>query len=220
MTRYIELAPDEIYHVYNRGAHKQNIFSNRIDYARFLFLILFFQSPLAFRNISRSIAMFTKKSDFGISDDEIEEIAAKRNVELISFCLMPNHFHLIVKQIKEGGLSDYMHRIGTSFTNFYNLKYKHSGHIFQGQYKAIHIGDNDQFIYTSAYIHKNPLELTHMKSELVKYNWSSFQDYVQNNRWVKLLNTQPLLEQFSNLKEYERWVLDTSAKELDGFVQS
>jgi putative transposase len=210
--RNIEISIDEHYHVYNRGAHKQSTFHDRSDYIRFLFLILFLQSTLVFDQVSRAVHYFVKHSVFDIDDSDAEEIVRGRYVELISFCLMPNHFHLILREVQENGIARYMQRVLNGYTKYYNTKYEVSGHLFQGPYKAVHIEDNEQLMYLSAYIHRNPRELPRWKNDEHKYEWSSYQDYIGKNRWNGLLSTELILEQFKTNDEYEEFVRTSPAK--------
>lgn len=207
--RNIKIAPGEYYHIFNRGVNKQLIFHEAIDWARFLFLILYFQSPVTFQNIGRPTKEFVKHSVFNINNDEIIK---KRHVELVAFCLMPNHFHLIVKEVEEGGISQYMQRILNSYTKYFNTKYKKSGHLFQGPYKAVHIKNNEQLLYLSAYIHRNPRELINWLGKEDKYQWSSYQDMTRQNRFEKLLNSDIITGQFKNKKDYNNFVKTSSAK--------
>src|SRR3989338_1731481 len=108
--RSIKIAPGEFYHVYNRGNLKQNIFTEERDWVRFLFLLLYFQSPIVFYNISRSVSSFVRHRVFNIEDNLRQKIIKNRTVELTCFCLMPNHFHLIVRETKNNGISNYMQR--------------------------------------------------------------------------------------------------------------
>lgn len=217
--RNIDITPDEHYHIYNRGMHKHQIFFDDRDYARFLFLILYLQSPVVFQNIGRPVTSFVKSSAFNIDEDTVIQVVDNRNVSLLSFAIMPNHFHLIVKSLAENSIANYMHRIGTAYTNYFNTKYRHSGHILQGKYKAVHIADNDQLLYTSAYVHKNPSELPGWRNKISDYRWSSYQDYTRDNRWGELLDKELVLEQFDNLGEYREWVSQTTAKELKEFEE-
>ena len=77
---------------------------------------------------------------------------------------MPNHFHLILQEVKEGGISQYMQRVLNAYTKYYNKKYEISGHLFQGPYKSVHIKDDPQLLYLSAYIHNNVRELKSWKN--------------------------------------------------------
>lgn len=204
----------EYYHVYNRGILKQNIFLDSHDYTRFLFLILFFQSPTTFSNIGRPVNSFVRSSTFNIDD---KDIISNRFVELTAFALMPNHIHLLVKETKENSLARYMHRINTSYTKYFNTKHQQNGHLFQSRYKSTLIDDNDQLLYVSAYIHKNPKTLKGWQTKFPSYPWSSHRDYSKQNRWGNLLSTDLIIDQFKNQKEYHDWVLDTTAKELEQF---
>lgn len=209
--RNIKIAPGEYYHIFNRGVNKQLIFHETTDWARFLFLILHFQSPVIFQNIGRPTKEFVKHSVFNINSDEIIK---KRYVELTAFCLMPNHFHLIVKEVKEGGISQYMQRVLNSYTKYFNTKYKKSGHLFQGPYKAVHVENNEQLLYLSAYIHRNPREFTNWSGKEDKYQWSSYQDLVKQNRFEKLINSDIITDQFKNKNDYNNFVKTSGAKIL------
>lgn len=214
MERKTPFAPDEYYHIYNRGVMKRKIFLDQRDWSRFLFLITHFQAPLEFNNIGRFINNYDKQKIFKLDDDKITDIVNQRNVDLIGFALMPNHFHLIIGEIKENGISRYLHKLSTAYAKYFNTKYKVSGHLFQGNFRAVHIKDNEQLLYVSAYIHRNPTELSKWRGQEVNYPWSSFQDYAQTNRWGKLLKTDLVLDQFKDGKEYRQWVNQTGIKEL------
>lgn len=118
---------------------------------------------------------------------------------------MPNHFHLIVFEREEGGIAKYMQRSLNAYTKYFNTKNDKSGHVFQGTYKAIHISDNDQLLYASAYVHRN--------ARARNYPWSSFRDFVSINRWGDLLNSKVILEQFDNSQEYKKWADTSGAKD-------
>jgi len=208
--RNINIAPGEHYHIFNRGNNKQLIFLDNKDYVRFLFLILYFQSPVVFQNLSRHISYFVQNRAFNIS---AKEVVKKRYVELVNFTLMPNHFHLSVHQLEENGIAQYMQRILCAYTKYFNKKYNKNGHLFQGPYKATHIKSNKQLLYLSTYIHRNPRELAGWKNKEQSYVWSSYQDYVKENRWGKLLWPDMVLGQFSSKKEYNDFVKTSPAKE-------
>ena len=152
---------------------------------------------------------------FDTNDDNAKnQIIKERFVELTGFALMPNHFHLIVKETKEGGMGKYMHRVLNSYTKYFNTRYSISGHLFEGPYKAVHVEDNEQLLYLSAYIHLNPKELNEWEKKEDSLTWSSYQDYVKENRWGEILKTQIIIEQFKDKKEYRSFVQTSGAKEL------
>ncbi len=212
--RTVPIAQDEYYHIFNRGNNKQQIFLDNRDWIRFLFLIIHLQSPITFPKISRQVSHFVKNRAFDIKSNDMEKIAKERYVELVSFALMPNHFHLAVHEFKDGGTANYMQRVLCAYTKYFNTKYERSGHLFQGPYKAVHIEDNKQLLYLSTYIHKNPRELSEWKNREHLYPWSSYQDYTGENRWGKLLQQDIILDQFSNKQEYGHFVKSSPAKEL------
>jgi putative transposase len=205
--RSIDIAPDEIYHIYNRGNQKQKLFYSDRDFIRMLFLILLFQSPKKFRNISRRVDYFNDEKDFKV---EYEEVIQGRFVELINFCIMPNHFHLTVKNLTDDGIPKYLHRIQNAYGRFFNAKRDKTGHVFQGTYKAKHISSDRQLQYVSAYIHKNPLEISD-ETSYKSYRWSSYQDYVYRNRWDELLKTGIILDGFQN-NTYKNFITSSPAK--------
>ena len=201
----------EYYHIFNRGVGKKIIFKDDRDRIRFLFLILYFQAENNFPQISRIVSSYVKHRVFDINKDIINE----RFVELTSFALMPNHFHLIVKETKEGGMGKYMQRVLNSYSQYFNTRYSISGHLFQGPYKAVHVEDDKQLLYLSAYIHLNPKELNEWYKKEDIFPWSSYQDYVKENRWGEILKTEIILDQFKDKREYKDFVETSGAKEID-----
>ena len=202
------IAPGEYYHIFNRGNNKQSIFLSDSDRSRFLLSALLFQSPLTIRNIDRLNVQHLMLHDVEI----VEEVVSKRFVELNCFTLMPNHFHLIVQERKEGGIAKYLQRLQIGYTKYFNIKNEKIGHHFQGHYKAVRISDNDQLLYLSTYVHRNPREILGWKNKEDSYPWSSFQDYVKNNRWGGLLKSDIVLGQFGKVEEYRNFMNASSAK--------
>jgi len=201
------LAQGEYYHIYNRGVNKQNIFDSDRDRIRFLFNILQFQYSSTSYNIERQVDSYVKHRMFNIRRN------GERKVELVSFCLMPNHFHMLVFEKKAGGISKYMQRTLNSYTKFINTKYHKSGHLFEGPYKSVHVKDNRQLLHLSAYIHRNPVEISDWSKRIDKYPWSSLQDYLNINRWGEDLKAQIVLDQFPS-KDYEEFIETSPAKAL------
>jgi putative transposase len=217
--RDIQIAPGEYYHVFNRGVRKQITFHDTNDWFRFLFTILYFQSPVNFPNISRLSKQLVQPSVLNIDKKIVEKIIEDRYIELVSFCLMPNHFHLILKEEKEGGIAQYMQRVQNSYTKYYNTKYEKSGHLFQGSYKAVHIENNNQLLHVSAYVHRNPRELPFWHNKEDKYAYSSYQDFVHENRWNKLLAVDIIFGQFANKEEYHDFVKTSGTKILENELE-
>lgn len=203
---------DEYYHIYNRGVNKQTLFHDRSDYVRFLFMMLYFQSSKTFSNIRRYVIFYLKNNIFNIALSDIQKIISDQHIGIISFCIMPNHFHIIIKGIKKDGATSYMHRVLGGYSRYYNKKYGTSGHLFQGAYKIVHIENNIQLLYLSAYIHRNPRSLLGWENKELKYEWSSYQDYVKEGRFGRLLTQTIILDQFSSKKDYQKFVESSPAK--------
>ncbi len=119
-------------------------------------------------------------------------------MEIICYCLMPNHFHFILKQIRDSGIPLFMKKLGTGYTNYFNQHYERNGALFQGRYKAVLINQNNYFNYLEQYIYLNPLELIEpdwkekgiknlekAKVFLNSYKWTYFKNYRQNEMFEK-----------------------------------
>jgi len=211
--RRIGFTEGEYYHIFNRGNNKQRIFSEERDWLRFLFLVMYLQSPVSFSNPGRQVTYFVKHQMFNTKSTD-ESILKNRFVELVSFALMPNHFHLMVRELKQGGISQYMQKVLNAYTKYFNAKNEMSGHVFQGPFKAVHIERNEQLLYLSAYIHHNPKGMPRWRKKPQDFPWSSYKDYVTNNRWGDFLTRDIILNQFASVQEYEEFVQRSEAKEV------
>jgi len=210
--RKIKICTGEYYHIYNRGNDKKNIFIDEKDRIRFLFLILFNQFSVKSNNLSRSVGYFVKHRVFNISEEDIASMLDKRYVELVCFALMPNHFHIILHEIRENGIAHYMQRTLNGYTKYFNTKYEKSGHLFQGPYQAVHVNNDAQLLYLTTYIHRNPRELKEWRDKENDFYWSSITDYIHLNRWGSGLSHQIVTEQFNSPEEYRKFVNTSSAK--------
>jgi len=215
--RYENFVKNEYYHVFGRGINKEKIFLDDRDKARFIFLITHFQSPIKICNIFWYTESFLKRGSFSTKENKIDEILKKRNIELVAFALMPNHFHILVRNLEDSILSVYMHRILTAYGKYFNAKYRKKGHVFESPFKAVHTKNNTQLLHLSAYIHKNPKEIKSWEKNYDKYPYSSYQDYIGLNRWGNFLSTEIVLKQFKDQAKYRDFVTTSTAKEnLDG----
>jgi putative transposase len=211
--RYENFAENEFYHIFGRGAKKENVFIDDRDKTRFIFLITHFQSPTKIYNVSWYTETFIKRGSFSTKEDKVKEILKKRSVGLVAFVLMSNHFHLLVHNLEDGILSVYMHRVLTAYSKYFNAKYNKKGHVFEGPFKAIHVKNNTQLLHLSAYIHKNPKEVKSWENTYDKYPYSSYQDYIGLNRWGNFLSTEIVLKQFKDQAKYKDFVTESTAKE-------
>lgn len=210
----VHQAPEEYYHVYNRGIQKQIIFRNDSDRFRFLFLLLVLQGGVQVKNISREVKQSVQNRILHIDSELVDDVVKNRSVELVLFCFMPNHFHIMVKEIEEGGIAKYMQRVLIAYTKYFNTKYEVSGHLFQSSYKSILMEDDVQLMHLSAYIHKNPSELQEWKGREEHYLWSSYHDCLFENRFEKLLVPDIVMDRYEKEKTaYKKFVVTSKAKE-------
>jgi|SRR3989344_2463951 len=209
----------EYYHIYNRGIEKKSLFLDNEDRLRFLTLLLLFQGDVLFPQISRIIPtvkhlMFDRKP---LDREIVNTVLGSRIVELVCFTFMPNHFHLILKPLDEGHIPKFMQRLGNAYAKYFNKRYQRKGHLFESTYSSIHIDNNEYLNHLSAYIHLNIGKMKYWRGKEEKYPWSSFQDYITENRFGKFLAPRIVLDQFSHGKEYLHFVKsgDYSCQTLD-----
>ena len=135
----------------------------------------------------------------------------KNNFKLHAFCLMPNHFHLLIEQVNEVPVSKLISKLCTSYSKYVNKKYKRIGHVFQDQFKSVLVENNPQLMWTSAYIHMNPVKDKIVKHP-EKYLWSSYNDYV-NNRNLPIINKDLLIKTFGDEKSLIKETLNFNVKD-------
>ncbi|MBU6414976.1 transposase, partial [Patescibacteria group bacterium] len=144
---------DNFYHIYNRGVEKRKIFLDTDDYVRFI------HDLFEFNDEADADHIYYRRQFLKSSEVEPPKISKRKLlVEIIAFCLMPNHFHLFVRQHANDGVVKFMHKLGTGYTMYFNQKYERVGGLFQGRFKAVHINNNRHFLYLPHYIHLNPLD--------------------------------------------------------------
>jgi len=206
----------EYYHVYNRGVDKRRIFNGLRDYQRLLLSMFLFCSEASFPNLAR-FHSFVQHSMLRSAVKEIEQITQHepKLTTIVCFCFMPNHFHFLLKEEVAGGISKYMQRLGNSYTKYFNTKVERRGHLFGSSFHSIHVDRNEYLLYLSRYIHRNPEGLSLKTRALIDYQWSSYQDFVKENRWGKMINPSIILDQFANPKEYQQYVESEIDEEID-----
>lgn len=203
--RKIPLITNQYYHAFNRGINKQQIFKGIRDYRRALELIKYYQysnPPLRYSKFML-LATDRKQTFWKLLRDH------KKNVSIIAYCLMPNHFHFLLEQIIDNGISKFMGNFQNSYTRFFNTKYSWVGPLLQGQFKAVYIEDDNQFLHIHRYIHLNPYTsfVSASLDRLLTYPWSSFTEYL-NNSQIELCDKTKILSFFKNKKSYQNFILD------------
>lgn len=201
--------PDEYYHIYNRGVEKRLIFLDDSDRWRFLATLFLFQWENYLSKLSDYVPVIQHSMlDKKILEQPIyEKLFLSRVAELVCFCFMPNHFHLILRELRSGGISLLMQRVGNSYTKYFNTKYERKGHLFENRFQSIHIDKNEYLTHLSMYIHlTNPNELPEWRGKEIQYPWSSFQDFLLINRWGHFLSPAIILDQFESKAEYKAFL--------------
>ncbi len=189
MYRKKPFAENEYYHVYSRGVEKRKIFLNTRDHDRFIALLYIMNQDESFRmdnflrdNHNDLINIFKEKR-------------AKTLVSILGYCLMPNHFHLILYEHTEGGISKFMGKLLTAYSMYFNTKYERSGPLLTRPFRSEHLSNESQFMWIFSYVHLNPLSIIYKKWKeegikhkkeakefLEKYQFSSYQDFLGYNR--------------------------------------
>jgi len=199
----------EIYHVYNRGVEKRKVFMDDFDYLRFIYGLFMFNDKDAVLN---ALYYFNPRSS-EITSQKIENENKSRKllVDILIFTLMPNHFHLLLRQKKENGISKFMQKLGTGYTNYFNKKYERVGGLFQGGFKARLVKEDAHLLHLPFYIHTNPIDIlnygsrTSIMDGLEKYRWSSFRDYIGKENFPSVTNRKFYLEFFGGEKKYLKY---------------
>lgn len=196
--RKIKFAKGEFYHIYNRGVEKRNIFSNEYDMKRFL------QSMDEFNTIAPIGSLY--ESSF-ISDTVKTKRRSKQLVNFIAYCLNSNHYHFILEQVAENGISRFMHRLSGGYTWYFNQRHKRSGVLFQGKFKAKHIDSNEYLLHVDVYVNLN-FKVHQLGGSAAKLVRSSWDEYDNNFKEIKICKKDIILNQFRSVNEYKRFALD------------
>lgn len=205
----------EIYHVLNRGVDKRQIFTDKQDYLRFI------HDLYEFNDEERTELNFYKFRDYGTNGQVTKNSKKPRKllVDILTFCLMPNHYHLMLSPKIENGIPQFMKKLNAGYAKYFNQKYERVGTLFQGRYKKILVTDSTHFLHLPFYIHFNPLDLSYPEWRenkisnpkgalefLKSYRWSSHLDYLGIKNYPSVLNMKHLEEVFGNSNDYSKLV--------------
>ena len=200
------LVLESIYHIYNRGVEKRQLFMDTKDYLRFIKCLCLFNDSKPILN-----AEYKFKN--------LDNIAIKRDmlVDVLAFCLMPNHFHLLLRQREKNGITKFMRKLCVGYANYFNLKHDRVGSLFQGRFKSVLIQNDLQFAYIPYYIHLNPLDLimpdwrengvnklSQAINFLDSYKWSSHADYLGKPNFPLVSQRELLSEYFEGSVGYKK----------------
>lgn len=177
------------YHIYNRGVEKRTIFKDKQDYAVFLGYLKEYLSPP--QDKEKLIKQFTLKGE-SFKGLPRQPKNYSNEIDLLAYCLMPNHFHLLIKQNSDRAIENFMRSLLTRYSVYFNKRYDRVGSLFQGPYKAVLVNEESYLLHLSRYIHLNPSEY----SKNLVDNYSSYSEYLgkRNTTWIK---TEMILSFFS-----------------------
>lgn len=192
--RIIPLVNGEYYHVYNRGNDKKNIYSQSRDYARFQKTFYYYK----FSGPKIKFSRFNKSNLF-------KPFLNEKLIEVLCYCLMPNHFHFLVKQLKENGISLFLSQLSNSYTKYFNTKYNRIGSLLQGTFKAVKIESEEHLIHISRYIHLNPVVSCIVKKP-ENYAWSSYCEYIKQT--PIFCSTDEIMNFFKLPEKYQQFTED------------
>jgi len=195
--RKVVLAEGEIYHIFNRGVEKRDIFLDKRDYQRFISTFVYYQyQKPPIRYSYRQRQKLPQKTP-------LEETG--KLIEIYAYCLMPNHFHFLLKQTSKNGISKFVGQISNSYARYFNARHDRIGSLFQGKFKAVRVTSNEQLIHLSRYIHLNPI-INYLVKDLSQYYYSSYPEYLGLKKVV--CSPDEVLGQFNTKDDYEKFVLD------------
>ncbi len=218
MERAIAFAPDEWFHCYSRGVDKRTIFMDRRDYERF-------QMLLYVSNSSSPLHLSTFREQLNQGPTLEKVIGLERNdafVDLGAYALMPNHYHLLIRERIEGGITAFMRKLGTGYTMYFNKKYDRTGALFSGKFKAKHVADDSYLRRVVNYIHANPAELYEpkwkeglvsdekmLRMKLQEYPFSSLNDYISDRSDFRgVTDTDSILELVEERPSFDTMLAD------------
>lgn len=190
------LVNDYYYHIFNRGVEKRAIFLDTQDHIRFLELLYYYQ----FGDPKPS---FSQQKRFPKNNFENNP----RIIEITCYCLMPNHFHLDLKQLQENGIEQFLMKVLDSYTKYFNEKYKRVGPLFQGRFKSKIITNEEQLLHLTRYIHLNPCSAG-LVNKPEDYEYSSYKEYIYYPQYKGICNPKPILSFFKNPNAYKIFVED------------
>lgn len=203
--RITPLITDEIYHIYNRGNNRQTTFLNKRDYQRAILSLKYYRFTIPPVSLSRLLGL-----ESSMQEDILKSLNKENNVliQIICYCLMPNHFHLILKQQVDNGIPKFLSNFQNSYTRYFNTRHERDGSLFLDQFKAVRVETDEQLVHLSRYIHLNPYTGYVVKSlkELEEYPYSSYSGYLKGDE--EGMNSDLVLNLFKDRKQYKQFVAD------------
>jgi len=205
--RKVPIVEGEIYHVLNRSVARLPIFLNGRDYQRALETLYFY----TFKELTLRFSHFNR-----LAEDQKKKFLksleqnGKRLIQVLAYCLMPNHIHFLIKEINEGGITAFTRNFQNSYAKYFNTKNDRNGSLFQSRFKAVRIETDEQLIHVGRYIHLNPLTAYVIKNpeELENYPWCSFSEYLGKQKLNIIADKKMLLSYFHSPNQFKKFTFD------------
>lgn len=226
MLRKENFAPDEFYHIYNRTLFNIPVFKNRKNCERLMQALL-----LANSTHSSQAFQFLRNNENATIEDALEIAKnGEKFVDVICYTIMPNHYHLLLKERQENGITGFVHKCNISVAKYINTKMERRGPLFESLFKSKHISSNKYLLHLSLYIHLNPLDIisgkewregklqnwTMAKKKLLAYPWSSLKSFLENKKDDLIISgTEIITDQFDGKKDYELFLQRWSEESLE-----
>jgi len=202
----VVLTENETYHIFNRGLDRRPVFLNHWDFVRAWKTLDFYRFKNTSLNLAKVLVMGKEDKEKFFSNLRKD---SNKQVEVISYCFMPNHFHFLLKQKQKEGISTFLSNFTNSYTRYFNARHKRRGRLFEGVFKAVRIETEEQLMHVSRYFHLNPVvSLVIKECELGDYNWSSFPEYLGECQGIEICDKEIVLSGFSSKEDYRTFVHD------------
>ncbi|MCG2725706.1 MAG: transposase [Elusimicrobia bacterium] len=180
------LANDEIYHIFNKSISRYIVFNSDVEYGRFVHTFRF--CNLIAPNDNERFSRFIKKNING----NLENFSERTLVTIIAYCIMPTHFHFIVKQVSDNGIAKFISKIANSYSKYFNFRHNRSGPLWQGRFKNVLIKTDEQLLHLTRYIHLNPVT-AYIVNKPEEWKFSSYNEYM-NSAKDKICEFSDILE--------------------------
>ena len=217
-------ASGSYYHLFNRGVDRRCIFQDRNDYEKFSEYLYLFNDE----NYQNTRGDFLHNETL-LAGSDIFQVDRVPYVKILSYCLMPNHFHLFVFQDHEKGIEKFLHKIGGAYTRFFNKKYQRSGSLFESTYKAVPVEKEGHFLHLPRYIHSNALDLAQPNwregdvhsfedawRALEDYRWSSHHVYLGKEQAMPIVDVHEVKNLFSDPTVYLVFMKEWMSRRIPG----
>lgn len=226
MFRKEKFTPGEYYHIYNRTLFNHLEFADYKNSERLKQAFL-----LANSTHSSRAFQFLRDNKYAVIEDALEiAMSGEKLVDVLCYAIMPNHYHLLLKERLEKGISNFIHKCNISVAKYINIKNNRSGPIFESLFKSKHVGTNNYLLHLSLYIHLNPLDFligkqwrehkirdwNQTKNKLISYPYSSLKNFLDINHEDKIISGKEIImDQFKNTNEYKLFLRDWTEESLD-----